>query len=522
MAERTLYDIVPYPSKAYAHAHPDRLCVMGRLFGLATPDVRAARVLEIGCGEGGHLLPMAAHLPGAHVTGIDLASEAIAIARQRALDAGLSNVRFEVADVTTVDPAWLGTFDYIVSHGVYSWIPEAAREGLMRLVQATLSPLGVAYISYNAFPGWHMHRVARDIMRVHAEGFDEPLEQARQGMAILRFFAEHSPERSPYGQVLRQQAAMTERYSDAYFFHDLLSPVNEPLLLRDFVAQARDAKLAYLGDADLGLMMTTHLPAEVRATLDKVSHDLIALEQHLDLLRGTSFRRTLLCHPHAQLSRELGPDRLAGLWVSMAGKPREQHVDLQTDDPAVFDTYDLQPVTVTDRIGKAALIRLSTVHPRSLPVRELFDLATAWAATPEGDPVEFDKLAGVLLHSFAVGLIDLLPRDRGEPEALPERPEVERLARVMAAAGEDSVANRRHEMVPLTRMDTVLIGLCDGTRDEAALLDALCEACADGRLTVKVEGEPTLDAEVIRDAMGKALPDRLDRLRRTSLLRVPG
>ncbi len=510
--------MVRYPSRAYAHAHPDRLAVVARLFGMRPAAPEHARILELGCGEGGHLLPIAAHLPEARCVGVDLAPTAIAEAQRRAAGAGLSNVRLEVSDIASL-PDDLGPFDYILCHGVFSWVGPEVREALLRGVRRMLAPEGVAYISYNAFPGWHMHRVARDIMRVHGAGFDDPIEQARQGMAMVRFLADQAAgSRTAYGAVLAQQAEMTRHYSDAYFFHDFLSEHNEPLMLRDFVAMARGHGLQYVGDADLGLMMTSHMPPAVRETFDKVSHDLVELEQHLDLLRGTSFRRTLLCGEGHALKRELSFEDLAGMHVGVAGRPESDQIDLSSDEPAAFLTGNDLNVTVRGRLGKAALMRLCAAHPATYPFEALCEGAREWANT-DGDLVdEARDIGGVLLHGYGVGLVELSPRPRGQVGGLSERPMADAWAAYAAGEGDEGVPNRRHEMVPLSRMDQTLLTLLDGTRDLPALVEAMVEATLAGRLTVKVEGVATNDVEVIREAMATAVPDRLDRFKRTSLL----
>jgi methyltransferase-like protein/trans-aconitate methyltransferase len=516
--EPNRYDMVRYPTRAYAHAHPDRLWVLGTLFGMTPVLPERAAILELGCGEGGHLLPIAARAPGSRCVGVDLAQTAIAEGIRRAEKAGLTNVTFVQADLAAL-PEDLGTFDYIICHGVFSWVPEPAREGILAACRRHLSPQGIAYISYNAYPGWHLLRVGREIMRYHGTQFEDPIEQARQGMAMVRFLAEQTGDSdAPYAQVLRQQAEMTKHYSDAYYFHDYLAPDNEPLLFRDFVARARPHGLGYLGDADLGVMMPANMPRDLKATLDRISPDIVAVEQYLDLLRGTSFRRTLLVHEEVQLKRELGGNDLHAMYVSLCGRPREAHIDLSNEDPAVFDAYGDIAVTVRDRLGKAGLMRLAALHPRALSWPELVELARSWAGLPEDAESEDRRLGGTLLHGYGAGLVDLAPRDRGAVSALSERPVADAWARLLAGEGESSVPNVRHEAVPLMRMDQLALSLLDGTRTVAEVEAALVEAALDGRLTVKVAGEPSADRAVVTDAIHTALPDRLHRLVRTSLL----
>lgn len=74
------------------------------------------RILDVGCGAGATSLALAAALPDAEITGVDLSDALVAAARERA--GGRPNLRFEVADASSWTPARAG-FDLIVSrHGV--------------------------------------------------------------------------------------------------------------------------------------------------------------------------------------------------------------------------------------------------------------------------------------------------------------------------------------------------------------------------------------------------------------------
>src|SRR6185436_9013135 len=118
----TPYDELPYPGSAFAQTHPDRLATIATLFGMAPAPVERCRVLELGCGDGGNLIPMAYTLPGSEFLGIDAGGRGIAIGQDRAVAVGLTNLRLQHLDM--LDTAiQLGKFDYIVSHGVYSWVP---------------------------------------------------------------------------------------------------------------------------------------------------------------------------------------------------------------------------------------------------------------------------------------------------------------------------------------------------------------------------------------------------------------
>ena len=166
----TGYDRVPYPGDPFPQTHPDRLATVATLFGLrpAAPD--GCRVLELGCGDGGNLVPMAYGLPGGSFRGIDLSVRAIERAQALAGALKLENVRFERADVSAAN----GEFDYVIAHGVYSWVEPPARDALLAACRRCLAPNGVAYVSYDVLPGGHLREITRQMLRWHLRDVDEP------------------------------------------------------------------------------------------------------------------------------------------------------------------------------------------------------------------------------------------------------------------------------------------------------------------------------------------------------------
>jgi SAM-dependent methyltransferase len=512
------YDDVAYPTKAYSYAHVDRLWTIAHLFGRKPAQPDRARVLELGCGSGGHLIPMAASMPEAKFVGFDLTLGAVEEARSVIAAAGLSNIEVYQRDILDL-PRDMGTFDYIVVHGVYSWVPAPVRTALLEACKRHLAPEGVAYISYNTYPGWHLRGVVRDIMRVHGETFADPIEQVEQGLAMARLIAQHLALAGQlYGTMLAQEVAQIGGHTNAYYFHDFLAPVNDPVLFRDFVAAARAQDLAYLGEVSLGDMMPTGIPDELKEKLNAVTADFEALQQQYDLVRANAFRRSLLVHPRGPIERSLDESSLRGTYVALSGTPEEGQVDLSSDEQAIFRTRQDVEVKVGGRLSKAAMMYLFSQLPGEVAFDELCEKARAWAGLgPEAD-ADLDELGGALLHGFRVGLVDLGPRHRGAPESMPERPLALPLVRGMAGRGVELVPNLRNEVVHLARMDRVLLHLCDGTRTHDELLEGLVAAVKEGDLEVKVDGVATQDAKVIAESMEIATPQRLRRLYEASLL----
>ena len=159
----TTYDALPYTTRPRRATHPDTLATHAVLLGMAPAPVDRCRVLELGCGTGGNLVPMAATLPQSRFVGIDLSAVQVAEADRTARALGLSNVEFRAASILDVDAGW-GAFDYVVCHGVYSWVPPRVQDAILAVCGRHLAPRGVAYVSYNTYPGWYARAAARDAM----------------------------------------------------------------------------------------------------------------------------------------------------------------------------------------------------------------------------------------------------------------------------------------------------------------------------------------------------------------------
>src|SRR5258707_7042822 len=180
---RSRYDSTPYESVSIPQSHPDNLRTIAALAGFSTPDVTHCRVLELGCAAGGNLAPMAQTLPGSAFLGIDLSSRQIDVGQEVIKSAGLKNIELRCQDL--MDFSDKEPFDYIIAHGVYSWVPQDVREKVMQICARNLASNGVAYLSYNALPGWHLNRITRDLMLYHCRNAADDKSRASLARGVL-------------------------------------------------------------------------------------------------------------------------------------------------------------------------------------------------------------------------------------------------------------------------------------------------------------------------------------------------
>ena len=232
------YDEVAYPSAVYPRTHPAVLAAIALLSGLQPAPVERCRVLELACGDGLNLIAMAYGLPGSRFVGLDLAADPIARGAAMIEKLGLKNVTLQARDVTALDPTELGEFDYIIAHGFYSWAPAPVREKIMEICGRHLSAEGVAYISYNAYPGNHIRDITRGMMRYHAAHFPDPVEQIGQARGLLKLIAGAGEPDALYRQIVAFEEERVRELSNGHLRHDDLNPHNQPFYFHEFMAAA--------------------------------------------------------------------------------------------------------------------------------------------------------------------------------------------------------------------------------------------------------------------------------------------
>src|SRR4029434_7471331 len=122
-----------------------------------------------------------------------------------------------------------GFFDYILCHGVYSWVPPEVQDKILRICSKHLAPQGVAYISYNCYPGWHARGAIREMLWYHTEQYDDPHVRVRADRGPRAFLARAPPSAGgAYSSLIRHELALLMRTPDTYLLHEHLEECNEP------------------------------------------------------------------------------------------------------------------------------------------------------------------------------------------------------------------------------------------------------------------------------------------------------
>ena len=379
-------------------------------------------MLDIGGGDGANLIPLAVAYPDAHFVGFDLSQNAVARGQQVIEALGLTNIRLEARDLLEADFG-AGSFDYIIAHGLYAWIPEAARDGLLASVRHHLAPNGLAFVSYNALPGCRIRQMIREILLYQLRGVDDARERFKlargEAERLLQSYSDDQPAQHMIKSELRE---LLERPLEV-LAHDDLGDVYAPAYLHQFLEHAGRHRLQFITEATLGRCGEGFLPPHA---LDNPAFDLLAHLQQLDFKVLRSYRENLLVHADVALDRRPHAERLSGLFVSAPVRTVEDELDV----------YDVGQKRV--KLPDAALRRL------------IDRIGAAWpAAVPVADLALDDEQAEAILRMYWTGILELHTEAPAYAAKSPDRPTASPLARLQAAAGGPRLTTLRHTMVEI-------------------------------------------------------------------------
>ncbi len=483
MSSSSSYDSLPYACRAIRWTHPDNLACKASLYGLTVRDIERCRVLEIGCGNGMNLFSLAQGLPHASFVGIDNSPAQVDQGRQIARAIACQNVELLTLSVDEVVDS-LGQFDYILCHGVYSWVPPATAQQILLTIRRCLSPQGVAYVSYNTYPGWHERGMIREMLLQNTDAAAGAVQRVRQARAYLDFLLAHVPQsRAAYRQLLAREREILSRAPDAYLYHEHLEQWNQPLYFQQFAGRVADSGLQYLCEAEFQREAAQFSDALLRH-LEESSQDRIAYEQQIDCLLNETFRKSLLCHSEVAVSTQPSLANLPSLAMRMAGKWEMPTDDLGSDRPAVFRSEGGGAITTASPLLKAALAALTSAWPAAISLCELLDrcgLPDAGGDQAISPAEPRAGLAAALLRCHASGFVELHWRKPPIVRVIGNCPEVSSLLRWQAAHAEP-MSNLVHELVELDAVDRALVVMLDGRTELSDIERRLVQKLVAGEL----------------------------------------
>lgn len=300
------YNEIPYISKPYRQTHPSYLKAICSLNNIETANFETANILEIGCSFGGNIIPIAQHNPNVNIIGIDLSSVQITEGQKIIKRMGLTNIQLLHQNILDYDIP-NNYFDYIICHGVYSWVPEIVRNAILSAINKGLSNKGVAIVSYNTYPGWKMKEIYRDAMVYHSHKIEDPMIKCHYAIEMLDFLKENINPSSPSGVAIAKDYQDIKNASFYYFMHEYLENDNQPFYFHEFIDAINKYDLTYIMDADIGLNFSyPNSPSKnILKQIETETQGNIIKEQLKDFISNRQFRRSIICKNTASFADKI-------------------------------------------------------------------------------------------------------------------------------------------------------------------------------------------------------------------------
>ena len=381
---KSTYDEHTYDSYSYGQTCIDYLCAVAKFHGLDAVNPHNSKVLEIGCAMGGNIIGQAINHPNSQFIGIDLSSEQIAIGKRAIEGIGCKNIELIEMDICNLISEFGGKieFDYIICHGIYSWVPDFVRSAILQSCKELLSPNGVAFISYNCYPGWKYVEPLRDFMRFCAVKSSGNIADLESGLNAIKFqkafYAKYMPNESSATHIKNlntEYIKHIQNYPKSYVAHEYMEICNQPFYFLDFAADANDHGLCYVADAtyhfDASFLPEGAISQYFRLSFD----DYISANQAYDFLYSIRFRSSIL-------TKEQNKNKLATSDEDKAKFLHNLHFKLIKPAPQLLssakDTY-IEPLAraLNDAFPSTlSLDEVRAVYPKDDIVFRYYDIRT--------------------------------------------------------------------------------------------------------------------------------------------------
>lgn len=513
------YNDVPYSSFPYPNTHPERLFTIGKLFGMKPVDFKNCKVLELGCASGGNIIPMATLLPNSSFTGIDLSEVQIKQGQEHIDTLSIKNVTLKTMSITDIT-AKFGKFDYIIAHGILSWVPKNVQDKIFEIFNNNLTKNGIAYVSYNTLPGWNAIRSIREMMLFHTRNFENPADKVREARLLLKFITDaNAGNKTPYAQGIDEEIATLNQCDDTYLLHDHLEDTNEPFYFHEVAERAAGNDLQYLGDTGLASMFVGNLPTSAAEILSGAAADAVKVEQYMDFIRNRRFRSSLFCHKDVAINRHLQGKSLENFYL-LSQITVDQNIEeidftsrkefsitfsngtiLQTNNPAVM----------------LAMKILSQQQGKPLATEELINKVFNVIGNKTNQEATRTAILDQLLRLVLADAVGIFSDSGSFVTAISNKPKASALSRYQASKN-NWITNQRAEKNNIDLFNRVLIQYLTGDNDFDTILNSMLKHVENDDLVLNIDGNKVVDKAQMRSVVEQLTKQNIENLIPRALL----
>jgi len=511
MNKALTYVSFPAPTRT-----PDRLSTIASLFGACPTPITNSLTLDIGCGQGWDILSLASAFPTANFIGLDISEEVLNLARKTAKDLDLNNITFYNLDITKLDDTNVeiknnlrpNSFDYIICHGLYSWVSEINSKAILKACNELLKDNGLAYISFNSMPAWSTRAILCQALRQFTAHSVDKLIAAREAIDFIYTTLQDYP--TPYSMSLRLELENIKKSSDGFILQELLSDHSHAEYLQTFVAKAKAVKLYYVADAKIERTVSKRLTEikEAKALCKAVEKlpSQLEQEQALDFIFPTWLRQAIVS------KKELTTDKIAHellpkLYIASPLVPSHP------DDPEGGNDTFMSPagihVQITNKNLYQAIYNLNMTWPDWITVVQLYKTLSA------GSAYSLEEFSLDLIPLFYKGVIELHSHPQLFSTTISNQPKIFKLA-LLQAKQQNWVTNLKFEYSTITDFERQLIPLLNGENNQERLCKKMQELIESGELNLKDDFKNT-DLE-IQQLVKYGIEEALNHFKESGLL----
>lgn len=518
----TSYDELPYQSYPFPQTYPSSVGAIGKLFGMSPTKIDRANVLELGCANGSNLIPLALNYPNAKFIGVDLSKVQIEQAKSYAQDLGIKNIDFRHASITDVDESY-GKFDYIISHGVFSWVPEHVRSKMLEISQQLLSDQGLAYISYNVLPGWNSVKSVRDMMIYHSSYFPTMADKFAQAGAFIGFINEILQDtNNAHAHAIRNEINLLQNKPMNYVVHEHLSEENQAYYFHEFMKKASAQGLQYVADAHLSTMYLGNMPPKAVEKLKEIN-DIIRMEQYMDFITNRRFRSTILCKNNIQLNRNLTQKDLHDLFFSMnitTDQPEAETINNDNLDAKFYISGKKDfSISTFSAAMKAILYTFAQSNNKFIDLSTIVKIAHSKLHSTAKEQIKNEFLANALQMIFS-GQLSISLEGNKAANRVSEKPQVTLLARYQTEKMPQMwVTNTNGHPIAVNIFAKYAFRYMDGKRNKEQIVEELLNNhISNNDLVLEKNGKKLEDKQDLHASLAEALGNTINYAQENHLL----
>lgn len=326
---------VAYTSGFYREISPGWIAAAAMLLGHRPPDLtRPFRYAELGCGHGVSLNVFAASNPNGEFHGFDFNPAHVESGRRLAARAGLANAHFHemsFGDLADAPEGRFPQFDFIVAHGIWSWVSPAVRQQMAASIRRHLAPGGFVYVSYNNLAGWASLLPVQKFMlewaRVHA---GNSTERTQGAINFVRELAKAEAAFFPANPAVAARLESTQTMDPRYLAHEYLNANWDPTTFTQVADVLGEAKVGYIGSATLiENIDAVAVPPNALKLMQGITDQRLR-EMMRDFGANRSFRRDLYRRGTDQPPSGEQREMLDAIHIVGTGREKEQNIQIPT------------------------------------------------------------------------------------------------------------------------------------------------------------------------------------------------